>query len=464
MIDQVILNDLIYLVAASLFIFGLKKLSSVKTARTGNFLAIAGMLLAVGATLLDRGIVYYGWITIGITIGAAVGVLFAKLVKMTAMPQMVALFNGFGGLASAAVACSEFVKVSSNSTPLTLIPIELGTFVGALTFTGSLIAFGKLQGIVIQQPFVFPLQKTLNLLITFICIGLGTWLVLDPTLSNLYWAILMAAFLLGILLVLPIGGADMPVVISLLNSYSGLAAAITGFVLMNKMLIIAGSLVGAAGLILTRIMCKAMNRSLANVAFGAFGKAEKGRAMIAAGAQDYTHVKSCTAEEAAMMLESARSLIVVPGYGLAVARAQHAVKKLTNLLESRGTTVKYAIHPVAGRMPGHMNVLLAEAEVPYEQLYEMDAINPEFDQTDVALVIGANDVTNPSARNEPGSPIYGMPILDVNKAKSIIVIKRSLSPGFSGIKNPLFEDEKTVLFFSDAQKAVEQLTKELQEM
>lgn len=454
--------DLIYLLAAALFIFGLKNLNAVRTSRRGNFFAILGMLLAIGGTLLNQGIETYALIVFGVALGSVIGILFAKLVRMTAMPQMVALFNGFGGLASALVASSEFVKTKASLTTVSLIPMELGIFIGALTFTGSLIAFGKLQGLVIQRPFVFPLQKTLNLLIVIACGLFGVWLVVDPTLPTLFWLILSAALLLGILLVLPIGGADMPVVISLLNSYSGLAAAVAGFVLMNKMLIVAGSLVGAAGFILTRIMCRAMNRSLANVAFGAFGKVEKG--VQKAGAKDYTHVKSCTTEEAAMMLDSARSIIVVPGYGLAVARAQHAVKKLANLLESRGTSVKYAIHPVAGRMPGHMNVLLAEAEVPYEQLYEMDAINPEFGQTDVALVIGANDVTNPSAENEPGSPIYGMPILDVAKAKSIIVIKRSLSPGFAGIKNPLFENENTVLFFSDAKKAIEGLTSELEQL
>lgn len=457
-----IVIDLFYLLAASLFIFGLRKLSAVRTARRGNFLAVAGMVLAIGATLLDKGIINYGWILSGAALGAVVGGLFAVLVRMTAMPQMVALFNGFGGLASALVAVSEFVKSDGVLTTGILIPMELGIFIGALTFTGSLIAFGKLQGLVSQQPVVFPLQKTLNLLITLGCIALGVLLVLSPDQSLSFWVILTAALLLGVLLVIPIGGADMPVVISLLNSYSGLAAAVTGFVLMNKMLIIAGSLVGAAGLILTQIMCRAMNRSLANVAFGAFGQVEEGGGQK--GGQDYANVKSCTGEEAAMMLDAAKSVVVVPGYGLAVARAQHAVKKLGALLESRGATVKYAIHPVAGRMPGHMNVLLAEADVPYEQLYEMDAINPEFDQTDVVLVIGANDVVNPAAKNEPGSPIYGMPVLDVDQARSVIVIKRSLSPGFAGIKNPLFENEKTVLFYSDAKKALDQLATEVEEL
>lgn len=454
--------DFSYLIAAALFIFGLKMMSVVRTARRGNWLAAVGMFLAVAVTLFDRGILTYQWILIGVVIGSLAGAVMAMRVQMTAMPQMVGLLNGFGGLASALVACAELIKPSASADLYSLTTIDLGTFVGAITFTGSVVAFGKLQGLVIQQPLVYPLQKTGNLILFLTCVALSVWHLTNPGFAFSYWLLFAASLLLGILLVLPIGGADMPVVISLLNSYSGVAAAITGFVLMNKVLIISGALVGAAGLILTQIMCRAMNRSLANVAFGAFGRVET----AAAGKKEsgYASVKSCTAEEAAMILESAQSLIIVPGYGMAVGHAQHAVKELADLLEERGTTVKYAIHPVAGRMPGHMNVLLAEAEVPYDQLYEMEAINPEFDQTDVAFVIGANDVVNPAARNEPGSPIYGMPILDVFKARSCIVLKRTLSPGFAGIKNPLFEKEKTLMYFDDAKAGVEKLVKELKNL
>ncbi|MDP3920629.1 MAG: NAD(P)(+) transhydrogenase (Re/Si-specific) subunit beta [Candidatus Omnitrophota bacterium] len=453
------LIDISYLVASVLFIFGMKCLSSVKTARLGNLLAALAMLMAVVVTLLDQGIVNYKLIAAGIVIGGLIGTITARLVQMTAMPQMVAVFNGFGGLASALVAFSEYHRLGSGIGNFVLITILLGTFVGWLTFTGSMIAYGKLQGIVTQQPVVYPFQNALNLVITLAIVGMGVWVVIDPAAQPFFWAIMAAASLLGILLVLPIGGADMPVVISLLNSYSGIAAAMTGFVLMNKVLIVAGALVGATGIILTAIMCKAMNRSLTNVVFGAFGQVEAS----SSGAKDsgYTGVKSCSAEEAAMVMESAQSVLIVPGYGLAVARAQHAIKELADVLEKRGVTVKYAIHPVAGRMPGHMNVLLAEAEVPYEQLFEMDEINSEFERTDVALVVGANDVTNPVARNEVGSPIYGMPILNVDKARTVIVVKRSLSPGFAGIKNPLFESEKTLMFFADAKKAIEGLTKEM---
>ena len=454
-----LLIELSYLTAAALFIFGLKKMSRVATSRQGNLLAMAGMFLAVAATLFHQNIDYYGWIALSVGVGAAVGALMAVLVQMTAMPQMVALLNGFGGIASALVASAEFLK--SDGTPLSLIPISLGAFVGTLTFTGSMIAFGKLQGWVAQRPVVYPSQNRINLLLCLGILLVGVLLVLSPS-PFFYWLVFAGASILGILLVLPIGGADMPVVISLLNSYSGIAAAITGFVLMNNILIVAGALVGAAGLILTQIMCHAMNRSLANVAFGSFGKTSSATAQKETSG--YTHVKSATAEEAALLLESPRSVIIVPGYGLAVSRAQHAVKKLAALLESRGAVVKYAIHPVAGRMPGHMNILLAEAEVPYNQLYEMDAINSEFAQTDVVLVIGANDVVNPAAKDEPGSPIYGMPILNVAEAKSVIVLKRTLSPGFAGIKNPLFEKENTLLYYADAKKGIEDLISELEQL
>lgn len=448
----------VYIVAAILFIMGLKNLSKVKTARRGNLLAALGMLLAVAITLLDQQVLNYQWILIGIVVGAFIGTLFASLVQMTAMPQLVALFNGFGGLASSLVACSELLRTWPSTGTFVLVSVVISTFIGILTFTGSLIAFGKLQSLVKQQPITYVLQKTLNLLIFIAIVVLSVWISISPTNLNLYWVVAGLSALLGILLVLPIGGADMPVVISLLNSYSGVAAAMTGFVLMNNVLIVAGSLVGAAGLILTQIMCKAMNRSLTNVAFGTFGKVDPSAEKKD---QEYTQVKSCGAEEVAMMMDGAQLVVIVPGYGMAVARAQHAVRELEKILEDKGVVVKYAIHPVAGRMPGHMNVLLAEADVPYDKLYEMDQINSEFDQADVALVIGANDVTNPVARNEKGSPIYGMPILNVDKAKSVVVIKRSLSPGFAGIKNPLFEDDKTYLFYSDAKKAIEEVSQEL---
>ena len=450
--------DITYIMASCLFIFGMKQMSRVRSARNGNFLAALGMFIAVVITLFETGIVSYQWIIVGIVIGSLIGALSAHFVQMTAMPQMVGIFNGFGGIASALVASEAFLSGGISLERFALITIVLGTFIGSVTFTGSMIAFGKLQGIVTEKSVTYPLQKTINAVLALTCVGLGIGITLDPGNTLLYWLVMATSCVLGILLVLPIGGADMPVVVSLLNSYSGVAAAMTGFVLMNKVLIVAGSLVGAAGLILTQIMCKAMNRSLANVAFGTFG----GEDSPGGGkdARDYKTVKSCDPEEAAMVMEAAEQVVIVPGYGLAVARAQHAIKQLSSVLEAQGKTVKYAIHPVAGRMPGHMNVLLAEAEVPYEALYEMDDINPEFSRTDVVLVVGANDVTNPAARNEKGSPIYGMPILNVDQARSVIIIKRSLSPGFAGIKNPLFENENSMMLFGDAKVMIEALSKE----
>ncbi|MBI4358600.1 MAG: NAD(P)(+) transhydrogenase (Re/Si-specific) subunit beta [Candidatus Omnitrophica bacterium] len=450
--------NLVYLVSSCLFIFGLKMLSSVRTARRGNLIAAFGMLFAIVVTLFDRNILSFEWIIAGVILGTLLGALLAFTTKMTAMPQMVALLNGFGGLASALVAWSEFLNLSGPLNWFLLLTIVLGTFVGFITFTGSMVAYGKLEGVIPQQPITYPLQKTGNLILLLVIIGMGFFLFKNPSDHRFFWALAGLSFVLGVLPVLPIGGADMPVVICLLNSYSGIAAAIAGFILMNQMLIIAGSLVGASGIILCQIMCRAMNRSLINVIFGAFGKVEKGTT-----SKVYEGVKSCDAEETAMILGNAQLVIIVPGYGMAVSRAQHAVRELADLLEARGAKVKYAVHPVAGRMPGHMNVLLAEADVPYDQVFEMDQINPEFEQTDVALVIGANDVVNPSARNEPGSPIYGMPILNVDEARSVIVVKRSLSPGFAGIKNPLFENENTLMLFEDAKAAVEQIIRELKE-
>lgn len=452
------LTDLCYIVAAALFIVGIKRMSAPKTARAGNLLAAVAMLLAIVITLFDRQILGYGWIVAGIIIGSLLGAISARKVAMTAMPQMVAVFNGFGGIASAFVAYSEYLRATSLDS-LNLTIMILCGIIGGITFSGSILAFMKLQGLAFQRPFVYRGQQLVNIAFAALLLAASVGLVLMPSQQILFASILFVALLLGLLVVVPIGGADMPVVISLLNSFSGVAAGIAGFILMNKVLIVSGAIVGAAGLILTEIMCKAMNRSLINVMFGAFGTVEKGIEKKESGG--YENVKSTTSEEVAMLLDGARLVVIVPGYGLAVARAQHAIRELDKCLQARGTEVKYAIHPVAGRMPGHMNVLLSEAEVPYDQLFEMDEINPEFERADMALVVGANDVTNPAARNEKGSPIYGMPILNVDKASSVVVVKRSLSPGYAGIKNPLYENENTMLLFDDAKIAIEKLTKEL---
>ncbi len=460
------LINLAYLVAAVLFILGLKGLSHPRTAVRGNLTGALGMLIAVVVTLLDRNIVSYEIILAGIVVGGAIGALVAVKIQMTAMPQLVALFNGFGGGASALVAGAALIEVHARSQALTndfTVATAFSGLVGGITFWGSLIAYAKLQGIVSGNPVLFRGQHALNALLTLAAVAAGAMLVIDPARTELYWVLVGIASVLGVLTTIPIGGADMPVVISLLNSYSGIAAASTGFVLSNNMLIIAGSLVGASGLILTNIMCKAMNRSLANVLFGGVGS----RAVAKGPTADSIYagkVKAASAEEIAMLLENARRVVFVPGYGMAVSQAQHAVKQLANLLEARGTEVLYAIHPVAGRMPGHMNVLLAEADVPYDQLKEMDEINPEFTNTDVAIVIGANDVVNPVARTDPKSPIAGMPILDADKARTVVVIKRSLSPGFAGIPNPLFAADNTLMFFSDGKKAVNDLIHAVKEL
>ncbi|GBD32759.1 MAG: NAD(P) transhydrogenase subunit beta [Gemmatimonadales bacterium] len=456
------LIKLAYLAAAVLFILGLKRLSSPATARSGNFIASIGMLIAIVATLAFTGILTWQMIIIGMVVGSAIGAVFARTVKMTAMPQMVALLNGFGGGASALVAAAEFLSPSTDvgvGAPLYVnLTVGLSVLVGAVTFSGSLVAFGKLQELITGRPVTYPLQKTINGLILAAILGLVVWLVLEPENGAAFGSLAALAFLLGILSVIPIGGADMPVVISLLNSYSGVAAAMTGFVINNEGLIISGALVGASGLILTNIMCRAMNRSLANVLFGAFGAAAAEGPAAAAGDRS---VRSISHEDAAMMLAYARQVVVVPGYGLAVAQAQHEVRELADLLEKRGVEVKYAIHPVAGRMPGHMNVLLAEANVPYDKLRDMDQINPEFERTDVALVIGANDVVNPAARNRPDSPLYGMPILDVDKSQNVIVLKRSMRPGFAGVDNDLFYNGKTSMLFGDAKDSVKKLIEEI---
>ena len=458
--------QLTYLVAASLFILGLKKLGSPATARKGNLWAAIGMLLAVVATLLDQQVLNYEMILVGIAIGSLVGAIAAQKVAMTEMPQMVGLLNGLGGAASALVAVAEFWRLLDSSQPIPLdanISMLLDVFIGGVTFTGSMVAFAKLQGLISGSPITFPLQQPINALLLVGFVVGSAYLLVTPENLPLFLAVVGISLLLGILFVIPIGGGDMPVVISLLNSLSGIAASAAGFVVMNNMLIIAGALVGASGLILTQIMCKAMNRSLVSVLFGSFGKAGGSGGTLSGTQQDKT-VRSIDPEEGAMMLGYARSVVIVPGYGMAVAQAQHSVRELADQLERMGVDVKYAIHPVAGRMPGHMNVLLAEANVPYTQLSDMDDINPQFEQTDVALVIGANDVVNPAARHDSASPIYGMPILEVDKAKQTIVIKRGMSTGFAGVDNELFYKDKTTMLFGSAKDMVAKLVSEVKQL
>ncbi len=458
--------QLTYLLAASLFILGLKKLGSPATARNGNVMAAVGMLLAIVVTLLDQEVLNYQMILVGLAIGSAIGAIAAYKVQMTQMPQMVGLLNGLGGSASALVAVAEFWRLLGESQPVPLdvnISMLLDVLIGGVTFTGSMIAFAKLQGIMTGSPIKFPLQQPFNALLLGSYLVGGALLLINPYNLPVFLGVVAVSLVLGIMFVIPIGGGDMPVVISLLNSLSGLAAAAAGFVVMNNMLIIAGALVGASGLILTEIMCKAMNRSLFSVLFTAFGT---GGGTAAAGGADDTEkvVHNIDPEEGAMMLGYARSVVIVPGYGMAVAQAQHSVRELADNLEKLGVEVKYAIHPVAGRMPGHMNVLLAEANVPYEQLHDMEDINPQFDQTDVALVIGANDVVNPAARSDKNSPIYGMPILEVDKAKHTIVIKRGMSAGFAGVDNELFYKDKTTMLFGSAKDMVAKLVSEVKQL
>ena len=453
----------VYLIASVLFIIGIKQLSSPKSARNGNLLASIGMLLAIVATLLDRQILSYGTIFAGIVLGGLIGTIAAARVAMTAMPQMVALFNGSGGGAAAIVSSLEylrFARAGLSVPPVSGVTILLGALIGAISFTGSIVAFGKLQGLVTERAVTYPLQKPLNFVLFLGILAVSVWLAVTGRPDPMVYAWFAAAALLfGVLFVIPIGGGDMPVVISLLNSFTGLATAATGFSLHNHVLIISGTLVGASGTLLTYLMCKAMNRPITNVLFGAFGAGGKGAGPAAAraGAPAGKVVREVLVEDAATMLAYARSVIVIPGYGLAVAQAQHSVRELADILKSRGVDVKYAIHPVAGRMPGHMNVLLAEANVPYPELYDLEAINPEFERADVALIIGANDVVNPAARNDPSSPIYGMPILDADKAKHIIILKRSLKPGFAGIENELFYNPNAMMLFGDAKDSVARL-------
>ena len=459
--------ELAYLLAASLFIIGLKNLGSPATARRGNTIAAVGMFIALIATLINQSVLNYQMILVGIIIGSIIGAIAAQKVAMTAMPQMVGIFNGLGGAASALVAVGEYFRVLNESGTVPIgsgITTMLGVLIGGVTLTGSLVAFAKLQGIMTGSPITFPLQQPVNLLLVAGFLAGSVYLLISPQNTALFLGLVGIASLLGVLFVIPIGGADMPVVVSLLNSYSGLAASAAGFILMNNMLIIAGALVGASGLILTQIMCKAMNRSLANVLFSAFGTGDSSGSATAGDSTGQKVVHRVEAEEGAMMLGYARSVVIVPGYGMAVAQAQHSVRELVDQLDRLGVEVKYAIHPVAGRMPGHMNVLLAEANVPYTQLYDMDDINPEFEQTDVALVIGANDVVNPAARDSQASPIYGMPILEVDRAKHTIVIKRSLSTGFAGIDNELFYKDKTMMLFGSAKDMVSQLVAEVKQL
>ena len=457
-------TNLAYVAAAILFIIGIKRLSSPKSAQSGNTIASIGMLIAIVATVLSFELLDFKLIAIGMIIGSIIGATFAIRVQMTQMPQMVAIFNGFGGGASALVAAAEFLNKYDNTTEFTTfmsVTIILSVFIGTLTFSGSFIAFGKLQGFVSGKPIVFSGQQIINGLLVIALLFISVLITTDFNQElNLFYGVIVLALLLGITLTIPIGGADMPVVISLLNSYSGIAASATGFVLMNNGLIISGALVGASGLILTNIMCKGMNRSLANVIFGAVGLDEQSSS--SEGKQ--INIKSSTTDEAAMILDAADKVIIVPGYGLAVAQAQHAAREVAEQLESMGKTVLYAIHPVAGRMPGHMNVLLAEANVPYDKLKDLGDINPEFEDCDVAIVLGANDVVNPAARHETSSPIYGMPILDVDKSKTVIVNKRTMNPGFAGIQNELFGFENTVMVFGDAKEMLTTLFKDLKEL
>jgi len=463
------LMNFFYLIASVLFILGLKYMSHPRTAVRGNLLGALGMLIAIVVTLMDRNIVSYQVIVAGLVVGGLIGAIMAYRAPMTAMPQVVAVFNGFGGGASALAVGAAFIEALKGSffeeiNVLFTSSVAIAGFIGGIAFTGSGVAFAKLQGLMKERPIILPYRHLINIALALICVALSVMFVMNPASSSAtYWIMLAVACVLGITLVIPIGGADMPVVISLLNAYSGLAAAGHGWVLNNSVLIISGSLVGSAGFILTAVMCKAMNRSLTNVMFAGVGE------IVASEAESKDvyagRVKATSPEEVAMLLEGARRVVIVPGYGLAVAQAQYAIQDLTNYLESKGVEVEFAIHPVAGRMPGHMNVLLAEANIPYDKLKEMDEINPTFRQTDVVIVIGANDVVNPIARNvtDPSNPIAGMPILNVDEARSVVIVKRSLSPGFAGIANPLFAADNSLMLFGDAKKMAVALVAALKE-
>ena len=449
-----------YLIASVCFIVALQSLSSPKHARQGNAIGAFGMLVAVVGTLLLAEILTFTWILIGLTIGSAIGASISIWIPMTKMPERIALSHSFGGLAAALVGISEYHHLGSGISRFTMTALGLEVFLGFLTFTGSLMAFGKLQGILPGSPITYKGQNASNILLFLAALAMLVLVVLDPSRSLLFYLTGAIGFVVGILFVIPIGGADMPVVISLLNSYAGLAAAATGFALNNYVLIIAGALDGTSGFLLSLKMSQAMNRSFRNVLFGAFGKIEApAEGAPAVGAA--TSYNQATVEEAVGVLEAAQSLIVVPGYGMAVSQAQHTVRELTQILEGRGASVKYAIHPVAGRMPGHMNVLLAEANVPYDQLFDLDDINDEFARADAVLVVGANDVVNPAAKTNPGSPIFGMPVFNVEQARAVIVLKRSFNPGFAGIENDLFGKPNTMMVLGDAKKTLREMTTSL---
>ncbi len=451
-----------YLAASALFILGLRGLSSPATARRGILQAEVGMLLAVVGTLIHRDIVRYDWILAGLAVGSAIGVPMAIFVPMTAMPQRIAISHLFGALAATVVGIAEFELQRTVLVAPQMAALGFEVLFGSLTITGSFMAFGKLQGLVPSRPITYRLQNATNIAFFAVAVGLFVFQLVQPGRQEPFYAMAALAFIIGILLVMPIGGADMPVVISLLNSYAGLASAATGFAIGNNVLIIAGALDGASGFLLSILMSRAMNRSFLNILFGAFGSASTARGS-SAGATGLP-VRSTTAEDVAIQLAYARSVIVVPGYGLAVSQAQHQAQELAEAIERRGGEVKFAVHPVAGRMPGHMNVLLAEANVPYDKLYEMERINSEFERADVALVVGANDVVNPAARQNPSSPLYGMPILNVDQARSIVVLKRGMSPGFSGVENELFHNPKTAMLFGDAKSSLTALIAEVQKV
>ena len=456
-------SDLLYLITIVTFIWALRDLSNPANARRGTWIGAAGMVVAIGVTFGHKSLHSYGWIVLAMAIGGVFGAVAARRVKMTAMPQMVALFNGVGGGAAALVSWAEFHREAplSGDLPKDIsISLVLSALIGSISFAGSMIAFAKLQELIGGRPITYPGQQVVNGALFLANIAALVAIVAGYEHQWLIWALLAGSALFGILFVLPIGGADMPVVISLLNAFTGLAAAATGFELQNNVLIVSGMLVGASGTLLTLMMGRAMNRSVANVLFGAFGQIQTGGAVAAAGTDGGT-VRSASAEDVAVMLAYAHKVVFVPGYGMAVAQAQHDVRQLADLLEQKGVEVSYAIHPVAGRMPGHMNVLLAEANVPYPQLHELEDANSEFPRTDVAVIIGANDVVNPDARNNQGSPIYGMPILNVDQAQTVVVLKRSMNPGFAGIDNPLFVNPKTVMLFGDAKQSILQLVQDV---
>jgi NAD(P) transhydrogenase subunit beta len=450
------LIEVIYLIASALFILSLKWMSSPATARHGILAGEVGMVLAIAGTLLNRGIVDYKWIIIALVLGSGIGIPLG-MVQMTAVPQRTALSHAFGALCVTLVGTAEFYLRSPDVPKFMMSVLSMEVILGGLTFTGSLMAAGKLQEVLPQRPITYKGQNFVNLVLFLITVGSAIYLVLHPEAKQLFPLVVGISLVIGVLLVIPIGGADMPTVISLLNSYAGLSAAAMGFVLNSKLLIIAGALDGSSGFILSVIMSKAMNRSFTNVLFGAFGQVQA----TAAGGQEAQPVRSATPEEAAAILLAANKVVVVPGYGMAVAQAQHKVRELYDALSKKGVDVRFAIHPVAGRMPGHMNVLLAEADIPYDRLIEMDEINGDFPQTDVALIIGANDVTNPAARTDHSSPIFGMPILDVDKAHTVMVIKRGMSPGFAGIDNPLYYLDRTLMLFGDAKQFVGGIVREL---